>query len=160
MEYEIKMIIGRATDARPEIERDLSLKFSDGSGHPSKKDEEGQLVKTGRAERYFMVYAELDLCKLGYQDDALNRLIKKSHEDAKRFWSKEFCYFYGTDGNTEITEDCYGEHFWPVPIEDVLAAINESIDPKEPYRRLTWAKALLEVMANDSEKLTVLFWGH
>ena len=155
MGYETKLIIGKATSQpRPELERDLSKPYSDGSGFECKMDDKGRYVETGRLEYYFSVYATIDLCKLGYQDDALNRLAKKSHKGSK---SKVY-FFY--EGDKEMREDCYGEKMFPVPVAKVLKAMKASIDPQEPYRRLEWAIALLESMVNDSEEIQVLFYGH
>lgn len=159
MGYEIKLIIGKSSLASEEIERDKELKYADGNGHPYKRDDKGQFVKTGRTEHYFMAMASLDLCKLGYQDDALNRLIAQSFDKGKEMNSKEFHYFYEADGNTQLTEDKYGAVFWPVPVESVLSAMIESHGDSE-YRRAKWAIALLASMANDQEALEVIFFGH
>ena len=157
MGYETKIIIGKSTTPTPEWEEDKEHPFDDGSGFPYKMDKLGREIPTGRMETYFSVYAELDLCKLGYQDDELNRLAQKSHDKAK---GKQFWFFYGTDGNTRITEDSYGAGMTPMPIGKVLKAMKASIDKDDPYRRLAWAIALLESMAKDSEGLEVLFYGH
>lgn len=160
MGYEIKLIIGKASLENEELERDLELKFSDGSGHPYKRDEHGLTVKTGRKEHYFMVFGILDLCKLGYQQDAFNALIAKSFATAKDEWPREFYYWYGDgDGDNSITEDRYGSHFWPVPVADVLAALKDSCKAGE-YRRTDWAMALLESMAGGEDGIEVLFFGH
>lgn len=160
MGYEIKMMIGKSSVRGPEYEHDMSKPFSDGSGYENKRDEKGNLLPTGRELIWFQIMAEVDLCKLGYQDDSLNRLIQKSHDDAKAD-AKHSYYVYGLDGNMEFSEDRYGSKLSPVPVTDVLAAMNES-HPTEnsEYRRTKWAKSLLAAMVDDSEQLEVMFWGY
>lgn len=158
MGYEIKLYVGKPCLEGDEHARDMDQPYCDGSGYHYKKDEKGNFVPTGRREKYFMVMAMIDLCKLGYQDDALNKLIAQSFEMGKTNKDKLFHYFY--DGNEQVTEDCYGATFWPVPVRYVLDAMKTVQDKDDPYRRLTWAIALLEAMKDDSEQLEVLFYGH
>lgn len=159
MGYEIKLIIGKATSVK---HREWVLSdepYADGSGFKPKCDAKGNILYTGRTECWFQVMATLDLCKLGYQKDALNDLIAQAHKTAKEQAKTLFHYYYADDGNTKITEDMYGDGFWPVPVKEVLAAMKQSADAKT-YRRLIWAIALLESMAEDREGLEVLFYGH
>lgn len=159
MGYEIKLIIGKASEGSNEIERDMSKPYSDGSGFEYKKDANGEYVTTGRMERYFQVYAEIDLCKIGYEDKPLNALSAKSHKGPE----KEVYYFFGTtEGNKDGREDRYGERLYPIPAEEVLAALKDAQEREgsEPYRRFKWAIALLESMVDDNEGIQVLFWGH
>lgn len=159
MGYEVKLLIGKPSLEREEIERDTEKPYDDGSGYEHKKDATGNYVKTGRREHWFNVMAEIDLSKLGGRDDALNRLISKTQAVAKEHIKERFYYFYGTDGNAKITEDCYGAPLWPVPVHAVLDAMRSSHKPGE-YRRTDWAMALLEAMKDDPEKLQVIFYGH
>lgn len=156
MGYEIKMIVGKSSPARNEFKLS-SERYDDDSGFKPERDESGNILYTGRKGHWFSVFAEIDLCKLGYQDDALNRLISKSHETAKENNPTEFYFFYGSDGNTEIKDDRYGSFFWPVPVREVLHAIREV---GSDYRRLKWAEALLASMADDMEEIEVIFYGH
>ncbi len=159
MGYEIKMMIGKSGHTSAEREKDMAKPYSDGSGFETKKDKIGNDVLTGRTGHYFYVFVDFDLCKLGYQDDALNKLIQKSQDKKRR--SKHFYYFYGTgDGNNEIKQDNYGSQMYPVPIKKVMEAMRKTIDKNEPYRRLEWAIALLESMSKDTEELEVMFYGH
>lgn len=161
MGYEIKMFIGKTTSVlRPEREIDPDEPYSDGSVFAPKKDADGKEILTGREEVWFKIMAEIDLCKLGYQDDALNRLITQSHADAKAD-ATHVHYVFGLDGNKEFKKDRYGHKMHPVPVRTVLRAMEES-HPASPneYRRTKWAKALLASMGNDGEELEVLFWGH
>lgn len=159
MGYEIKAIIGIPSSvSHPEHARSKQKKYSDGSGFKYLK-RKGKFIETGRTSHWFEVMCDLDLCKLGYQDDALNKLIQKSHESGKANAAKEFYYFYGIDGNTEITEDKYGAIMWPVPVAEVVAAIQASLGD-EPYRRLKWLLTLLKSMSARKHNIHVMFYGH
>lgn len=159
MGYEIKLIIGKSGMEGPEFERDKSKPFKDGSGFEYKTDKRGQPVKTGRTGVYFSEYARLDLCKLGYQEDALNKLISKTHETGRKSKSLRFYYVY--KGDIQESDDCYGDSLWPVPIREVLDALKKSHPKgKDSYRRTDWAIDLLSSMVDDSEGLEVIFYGH
>lgn len=160
MGYEIKLLIGKSLLRGDEHAEDKEHPFDDGSGFPYLKDENGDYVKTGRKESWFQIMAELDLCKLGYQDDPLNKLISDTIKKAKDNADSELLYFYGTDGNTRYTEDRYGDPCGAVAIQEVVKAIHLLPPETMEYRRLKWAKALLEAMADDSEQLEVVFYGH
>jgi len=158
MGYEIKCFIGKSGQASPEWA--LSDKrYKDDSGFEPLKDAKGNTLYTGRTEHWFQIMAMVDLCKLGYQDDALNRLIHQSHKTAKDAIKTNVYYFYGEDGNTQVKEDRYGDGMWPVPVKDVLEAM-KSVEDAQTYRRLVWAIALLEAMAKDPANLQVLFYGY
>lgn len=152
MGYETRLIIGRAGTPSDEIKTG-ELTISDGEAYrPYLKDEFGRYIKTGRTEVYFMEYASIDLCKCGY-DSEISKIDWKN-TDKNIFW-----YYYGSDGNTPIIEDCYGGKSEPVPIKDVIAALEKDVESSE-YRRFKWALALLKSMDDDSEELTVMFYGH
>lgn len=157
MGYEIKAYIGK-TDSDGNEWALTKKRYKDGSGfEPQKKD--GQIVYTGRTSHWFQVYAMIDLCKLGYQDDALNRLISDTFKRAKDVSKTDYHFFYGTDGNTEIKEDRYGAPVGVAPLKTVLKAMQSTEDAKT-YRRLVWAIALLKSMSKDGEQLEVLFYGY
>lgn len=159
MGYEIKLIIGKSGMEGPEFARDKTKPFSDGSRFDYKTDGRGQPVKTGRTGVFFSEYARLDLCKLGYQEDALNALISATQEQGKKAQSLRFYYFY--HGDNQISEDCYDAALWPVPIKTVLAALKASHPKrKNSYRRTNWAIDLLSSMVDDVEGLEVIFFGH
>lgn len=160
MGYEIKLIIGRSGHTGDEWKMS-TRRYADDSGFEPEKDANGNIVTTGRKEIYFQVMAELDLCKLGYEDNELNRLIKKSHDAAKAVSKTTVWYFYGPDGTESTKEDRYGDPMAPVPLKEVLAAMKQHEDASS-YRRLKWAIALLEEMAKDgdADELQVLFFGH
>lgn len=157
MGYEIKMLIGRACDVKKELVLDLDHPCDDGSGYPNKLDDEGHSIPTGRLVRYIMPYAEIDLGKVANRDTALTDLVENSHREKP---SEAVCYFYGSDGNTEIIEDRYGATMLPVPIKDVIRAMSESYTPGA-YRRIDWALALLKSMVDSGNfDLSVVFYGH
>lgn len=161
MGYEIQLLIGKSCLRHDELKLDKKHPFKDGSGYPYLKAKNGDYVKTGRIESWFQIMAEVDLCKLGYQDDALNRLINETHRLGNENKGRECWYVYGiTDGNKTEREDRYGDALRPAPIKEVLKAMRESMDKTHPYRRLVWAEALLSKMAKDPEGLEVIFWGH
>jgi hypothetical protein len=160
MGYEIRLLIGKSCLHGDELARDRDHPFEDGSGFPYLKDKKGEYVKTGRKQAWFQIMAEVEMCKLGYQNDALNNLIDQVHSEAKAKRDKEMWYIYGLDGNTQFDEDRHGDALRPTPIKDVLKAAKASLIKKEPYRRLVWAIALLKSMADDAEGLEVIFWGH
>lgn len=159
MGYEIRMYFGKSELQREEIEEDLDHPFDDGSGFPYKTDSSGNYIRTGRLENWFKVFGFLDLCKLGYQTDALNDLIAESHETAREKWDKEFLYFYADDGNTKITKDCYDSPMWPVPVGKVLEALKKS-HKKGSYRRTDWGRALLAELEKDPQGVEIIFYGH
>lgn len=126
MGYEIKMMVGKRT----------SIVFKN--------------------KVYFMVYADVDLCKLGY-DTPLSEFISQKFMEAKN--RKETVYIYGLDGNKEVTKDKYGEKLAIADIQKVYKVMSKEKEAKI-YRRLKWALHLLKAMKDDSEGLEVLFFGY
>lgn len=157
MGYEIKMMIGRQGTPSTEYAIDESKPFDDGSGFEYLKDAHGGLVPTGRTKTWFDVFAQVDLCKLGYQEHPLNDLISESFAKAREN-TATVCFFY--NGDKRVTEDYYGDKFYPVPIAAVWDAMNAMTPESMEYRRLKWAKALVEAMKDDPEQLQVMFFGH
>jgi hypothetical protein len=157
MGYELKMYVGKPGQRGAELERDKSKPFADGSGYDWKRDAQGKPVPTGRTEVYFMVYAMIELSKIGYSGDPLNRLVSEYFGKANAE-AATVHYFYGADGNLAIKEDRYSAKMWPIPLAEVLEAMKAS-RKAEPFRRIEWAIALLEAMANDGE-MAVMFFGH
>lgn len=108
-----------------------------------------------QGKKYFMVYATIDMCKMGY-DSAVYDLPWKNENPDDEMWQ---WYAPTGDGNTAVCEDRYGDYPQPVPIADVVEALRADMKVSD-YRRDRWAMALLESMVNDSENLSVLLWGH
>ncbi len=151
MGYEIQLIVGNsASTATREFERQTEpVICSDGEvWYPLVKDDKGELVHTGRMERYFFVYGMIDLCKPG-GDSHLLKLDWRNKDHHRLFWK----YYMGTQ---EVTEDLYGDYAQPLPIKDVIEAL-EKDSAEDDYRRFKWALGMLRAMPKDAE---VLFYGH
>jgi hypothetical protein len=76
-------------------------------------------------DTYFSIFAMVDLCKTGTLIDDNDRNDGIS------------VYFYGTDGNTKITEDLYGQALKAYPITKVKNILKKYIE--EDYARYSWA---------------------
>lgn len=103
---------------------------------------------------YFAVYASIDMCKLG-SDSSVLALDWQNKNEEGDYWY----HFHRSDGDTPTKEDCYGDKPKPVPMKDVIRALEVDIG-KEEYRRLRWALGLLKEMANDDENMSVLLFGY
>ena len=154
MGYETRLIVGKACHTSDELKTGGLI--VDGSEEyayrPYLKDNEGELIKTGRKETYFMVYAVIELCKCGHES-AISKIDFKN-TDESHYW-----YWYGIDGNTQIVEDCYGEKSKPIPIKTVIDALEADVT-NDDYRRFKWALGSLLAMKDDPEEIEVLFYGH
>jgi len=105
---------------------------------------------------WFQIYATVDMCKLGNSELFNLGWVNKTPD--KKMWN---WYAPTGDGDTQFTEDRYGDRPRPVPLEDVVNALRADIRKDGNYRRLHWALALLENMqANAGEDLSVLMWGY
>lgn len=152
MGYEIKLIIGCKGTSSKKIERsEVGEVDGDYIHYPCVKDEEGNFKYSDIEETYFMVYAEIDLCKLG-RDSHLGEILTANKD------SKKEIYYYGSDGNTKITEDCYGDKPNEVSITDCVNALRLDVANSD-YRRFKWALALLESMQGEKE-VSVIWYGH
>jgi hypothetical protein len=138
MGYEIKLFIGKDT-GRKEDDIDYST--------TPPRD-------SGKKRTYFMTYAMIDLCKLSYDGSFHAAMNNWKNQDKEHFWFK-----YADDGETMISEDRYDEQWIPQKLSVVLDTLKAEPDAKE-YRRLRWAIALLESMADDSESLSVWIYGY
>ena len=153
MGYETKLYIGKSRFTSEETKKG-ELTIENGECYrPYLKNKNGGFINTGRTETYFSVYAMIDLCKCG-SESAIHKL-NRQNEDKKHFW-----YFYGEDGNKPISEDRYGDSLKPVPIGDVIAAIECDMIENSEYRRFKWALGLLNTMKDDNENLEILVYGH
>ena len=101
--------------------------------------------------KYCEVIAMFDLCKFY----PLSMHIKN--------YPKTECYFYADDGNTRVLEDRYGESLREIPIEDVIAILEEDLASGSDYRRIYPALALLKELENKKHQwneLVVLHYGY
>lgn len=102
---------------------------------------------------WFQIYATVDLCKPGY-DAVVMKLKNATKADPV------YMYAIMGDGDTEVTEDRYGESVFPIPVQDVLEALHAD-QRNDYYRRFSWATALLQKMvAEENGQLSVAFWGY
>lgn len=83
---------------------------------------------------WFQVMGMVDCSKIGYTPVS-KEVIAKGHA----------CYFYGSDGNTRITEDCYGEKCRAVPIALVMESLKGMLGGR--YTRIRWAYDMLKTMS-------------
>ena len=102
-------------------------------------------------QNWFHVYAEIDLSKIG--TCPLEKLMFENQT------KKPVVFWYGTDGNTTITEDRYGESYLPIPIKLVVKAVEKCV-AGDDYRRFKWALALLKSMQGNTEDISVVAYGH
>lgn len=114
----------------------------------------GEVHSHGREEgrAWLQVWAQIDLCKPGYESKICN--LPRQESDGVPV------YFYGIDGNTEVTKDPYGQECIAVPIQAVLSALetDRANDPK--YRRFHWACDLLASIIKGSPEASVVLYGH
>lgn len=155
MGYETHIVIGHLQDPEPEYEENRDNPFKDGSGYPYKKDKNGDLIPTGRTKRCLIPYVHVDLHKLYY---AATDLLHTEYRKKTKENVNEFIFFYHSDGNTEFTEDNYGDPLVPIPFVEVLEAVCKDAE-KDDHRRIRWLRALLESMEDDAEELTCVFYG-
>jgi hypothetical protein len=150
MGYDITLLIGKEGHTGSEIkEGDLIIENGE-AYRPYIKDEEGNFVTTGKKETFFFVYAELDLCKCDY-DGFIHKLDRKNTDESH--------HWYWYRGSEKRTDDFYGDQPKPMPIAEVIEAIEKDSEGEE-YRRFKWALALLNSMKDDPENLQVLWFGH
>jgi len=71
------------------------------------------------------------------------------------------CYIYADDGNTRITEDCYGDKLKEIPLNEMIAILAYEIGANSYYRRFKPILGLLMAFnPNDWDNLVVLHYGH
>ena len=71
------------------------------------------------------------------------------------------CYIIADDGNTEITEDRYGDPLKEVPIQDAINMIEKAIETEDYYRRYKPCLDMLKGFNPDNwGNLVVLHYGH
>ena len=99
---------------------------------------------------YVIEIASIDLCKSDFFDTQLNK-----EEDT------ELVYIYASDGNTEITMDCYGSRLYAVNPKKVLKFM-QNANKTAKYRRYNAAIQLLKSLIKDfkDEGLTCILYGH
>jgi len=157
MGYEIKLVVGKSGYSSREYEQQEQAEL-DGNlaWFPHKKDDSGHPIETGRTEIYFSTYGIIDLACPG-ADAHLLKLDWKNKEAGSVIW-----YFYQS-GDTSVKEDGYGDSPKPVPVADVIEALEKDLEEskvdytEKGYRRFRWALGFLKTMDDDAE---VLLHGH
>ncbi len=114
-------------------------------------------TEDSKNQRYFREYASVDLCKPGY-DSSFLMAMEQARENESEL-KPVYLYAPMGDGDTQVTKDRYDAKLYPIPIQDALDALRKD-NERDPYRRFKWAVALLESMADDTEKLFVISWGY
>ena len=95
------------------------------------------------------VIAMFDLCKL---PDLVSRKLRN--------YPNTNCYIYADDGNTRITEDCYGDPLAEIPVPDAIRILEEAAE-QSYYRRYAPCIQLLKGFnLKQWDKLVVLHYGH
>lgn len=95
------------------------------------------------------VIAVFDLCKL---PDSVSRKLRN--------YPNTDCYIYAGDGNTRITEDCYGDPLSEIPVPDAIRILKEGAS-HDNYRRYAPCIQLLEGFDLEQWRgLVVLHYGH
>ena len=73
------------------------------------------------------------------------------------------CYIYGSDGNTKLLEDTYGDPLTEASVVDVIAVLEKDIANGEDYRRIFPLLATLKALEEHNHQwqdLAVLHYGY
>lgn len=110
---------------------------------------------------YVSVIAMFDLCKMGSGGPFAE--MRRRHPAP----AEPAFFFYGTDGDTRITGDPYGDNLQPLPLDEVVDALKAEIalgdSCGDVYRRLMPAYALFAAMLHNRAQwsdVVVLHYGH
>lgn len=102
-------------------------------------------------KRYARVIAMFDVCKFYDLSNKLRRCPKTD------------CFIYADDGDTEITEDKYGEELTEATPEFVVAALKKILETGEDYwvilPILSFLEALIDTIG-ENENIAVLHYGY
>lgn len=114
----------------------------------------GRVTTQGRdgLGHWLQIWSMFDLCTPGYDSETYK--LSADHSIGVPI------YFYGTDGNTEITSDCYDKRLKAIPLDDALKAL-ETDSGSDSYRRFKIAVDVLRSLKEHSgESLSVVLYGH
>lgn len=109
-------------------------------------DKRGSLK--GEGKKWGEVIASFNMCKFG----AFNDIFSKETD----------CYIYADDGNTEITEDKYGDTLTEASIKEVIEYLENYKTTQERYRRVEPLLGLLKGFETSEwgNSLIVLHYGY
>jgi len=101
----------------------------------------------GESKQYAEVITFFNMCKFG----AFNDIFTKEAD----------CYIYADDGNTEITEDRYGNALKETSLENVIEYLEEYKTTQDHYRRVEPLLGLLKSFdISEWDNLVVLHYGY
>jgi len=96
------------------------------------------------------VIGMVDLCKIG--TSATWSLINNSPDTD--------CFIYGSDGNTKILTDCYGDNLKEIEFPAMIKALKKDMLTNE-YRRFPILLGFLESFKKSQwQNLKILHYGH
>ncbi len=152
MGYEVKIMIGDTGMTTRKMLREENAKVESNGEvwYPYIKDVEGNYIETDKLETFFMISAEIEVGKIG--GSHLFKALKKNTSKTNEY------YWYGYDGNMQISEDRYGDKPELTSIQDCIAALKKDIKEDSGYHRFNWALSLLESMKDSGMK--VIWFGH
>ena len=110
----------------------------------------GRLFADGGEEYYLDQIASVDVCSPGY-DSGLYRL---SNAD-----SGPYVYFYGTDGNTRYTTDCYDKRLTAINIDTAIDALERDCE-NDNYVRLHIALHTLLAVKKGYPDAVIVLYGY
>lgn len=77
------------------------------------------------------------------------------------FSQKSDCFIIADDGNTEITEDRYGDELTEAPLSDVIKFLEDEVQRGENYRRIKPLISLLKGFDMEQwDNLVCLHYGY
>lgn len=80
--------------------------------------------------------------------------------DKMRAYSATDAFVYADDGNTEITEDDYGEPLTEIPVSDAITILENAAE-RDNYWRYKPCIALLKAVQEEKQKdVVVLHYGY
>ena len=106
-------------------------------------------IKDGDGRRHGSVIAMFDLCK-----------VTEISQKMRKYKATD-CYFYASDGNTEVVEDAYGEPLKEIPIQHAISILRHALMSEPfPFWRYYPCLMLLESLEENDPELVVLHYGY
>lgn len=106
------------------------------------------VVRKG-ATNWAEVIGMIDLCKAYAVSDKM-----RNYPDTEY-------YIYSNDGNTKITEDCYGKPLKEIPLDDAINIIKQAWKNDSDYDRYYIALQMLMAFKNSAyNNVVILHYGY
>ena len=106
---------------------------------------------------WFSIFAEICMGKMG-REARISQIDWQNKDSKSAYW-----YWYEGAGEHEhkVIKDCYGDKSKPVPIGEVIEALEHDVG-HDDYSRFKWALDLLKAMTASQgyDNLSVMFYGH